>query len=231
MTKKILALIMSVILCATFTVPAFALDLGGLLGGGSSDTEGEETGEEAGGFDINAILSSDLFQQILANEEVIDLTSIVMELVVKFGDTESLKAMGQEKAMATIQSLVDTLAGAINQIYGNKDLIITYDPLEVVGNLFDLDTESLTNKDEEDEDGTTHPDELVIDMGDVDMDGKVSAADARIVLRAAAKLITLTMEQEELADVDWDGKITANDARLLLRVVSGLESFDSEDEE
>lgn len=229
MTKKILALIMSVILCATFMVPAVALDLGGLLGGGTSDTEGEESGEEAGGFDINAILSSDLFQQIMANEEVIDLTSIVMELVVKFGDTESLKAMGQEKAMATIQSLVDTLAGAINQIYGNKDLIITYDPLEVMGNLFDLDTEALTSKNPEDE--TTHPDELIIDIGDADMDGKVTSADARIVLRAAAKLITLTMEQEELADVDWDGKITANDARMILRVAAGLESFDFEEEE
>lgn len=226
MTKKILALIMSVILCATFMVPAVALDLGGLLGGASGDSS-EAEGEASGGFDINSILSSDIFQQIMANEEVIDLTSIVMELVVKFGDTESLKAMGQEKAMATIQSMVDTLAGAINQLYGNKDLIITYDPLEVMGNLFDLDTESLTTKNPEDE--TTHPDELEINMGDVDMDGKLTAADARLVLRRAARIITFTMEQEALADVDDDGKITANDARLLLRVTSGLETLDEEE--
>ena len=63
-------------------------------------------------------------------------------------------------------------------------------------------------------------------MGDVNGDGIITAADARLILRRAARIITFTMEQDALADVDKDGKITAADARKVLRVSAKLESFD-----
>lgn len=50
--------------------------------------------------------------------------------------------------------------------------------------------------------------------GDVDGDGKVTASDARLILRAAVGLETLDLER---ADVDGDGKITSADAREALR--------------
>ena len=54
--------------------------------------------------------------------------------------------------------------------------------------------------------------------GDVSRDNKITAADARLVLRYATKLITnFDDEQKELADVNGDGQITAADARLILR--------------
>ncbi len=61
--------------------------------------------------------------------------------------------------------------------------------------------------------------------GDLDGNGKVSAADARIALRASAKLVTLDAEQTALADVDKNGKISAADARKILRVSAKLEKF------
>ena len=59
--------------------------------------------------------------------------------------------------------------------------------------------------------------------GDVDLSGDVTAADARIALRAAVGLETLSAEQALNADADRDGSVTAADARLILRVAVGLE--------
>lgn len=58
--------------------------------------------------------------------------------------------------------------------------------------------------------------------GDVDGDGTLSAADARIALRAAVSLETLTAAQKQAADKEEDGTISAADARILLRVSVGL---------
>lgn len=60
-------------------------------------------------------------------------------------------------------------------------------------------------------------------LGDIDMDGKITAADARLLLRYTAKMTDLTSAQKNLADVNKDGKITAADARLVLRVAAKLE--------
>ena len=54
--------------------------------------------------------------------------------------------------------------------------------------------------------------------GDADMDGRVSAADARLVLRAAVRLEPAGDLLTLLADMDRDSIITAADARLVLRL-------------
>ncbi len=220
--KKIIALVLSMLLCVSMMVPAVALDLGGLLGGGSS-----EDGGEGGGIDIGTILNSDIVQSLLANEGVMDVTAIVLQIVGMMNQ-ETLEEMGKEQVENMLQTMIDELGWQLSAITGNKDLIITYDPLKVMGNLFNFDEEQLTQKDDEEEDEESdHPDELVIGMGDVDGDGRVTASDARLILRAAAQLVTLTMEQEALADVDNDGEVTALDARIVLRVAAELETLDA----
>lgn len=62
-------------------------------------------------------------------------------------------------------------------------------------------------------------------FGDVNSDGKVTAADARLVLRAAAALETLTETQILAADVDGNKKVVAADARRILRVSSKIDEF------
>ena len=65
----------------------------------------------------------------------------------------------------------------------------------------------------------------VILPGDVDKDGKVTAGDARLVLRACVSLNLLEDAPEKLAaDVDFDGRITVEDARWLLRTTVGYET-------
>ena len=67
-------------------------------------------------------------------------------------------------------------------------------------------------------------------LGDVDLDGKVLARDARLALRISARLEDMPKEGSTVwknTDVNGDGRITAADARIILRVSAGLESFDS----
>ena len=66
-----------------------------------------------------------------------------------------------------------------------------------------------------------------VSTGDVDGDGKITSADARLALRASVKLETYRdgTAQFVSADVDKDGKITSADARTILRVSVKLETF------
>lgn len=60
-------------------------------------------------------------------------------------------------------------------------------------------------------------------FGDVNFDGNVTAADARIILRASAQLELLTKAQLQIADLNGDTKINASDARKALRIAAQLE--------
>ena len=57
-------------------------------------------------------------------------------------------------------------------------------------------------------------------LGDVVEDGKINAADARKVLRYAAKLESYSANIEINGDVNRDGKITSADARLILKIAT-----------
>lgn len=59
--------------------------------------------------------------------------------------------------------------------------------------------------------------------GDVNGDGKITAADARQALRASARLENLNDKQTAAADINGDGKVTASDARSILRKSARLE--------
>lgn len=59
--------------------------------------------------------------------------------------------------------------------------------------------------------------------GDFNMDGKVSASDARLILRVGASLDSATEQQKLISDMNDDGKITAADARTVLRISAKLE--------
>lgn len=57
---------------------------------------------------------------------------------------------------------------------------------------------------------------------DVNGDGIISSADARIALRASVNLIELNTAQKKAADIDSDTAVTAADARYILRRAVGL---------
>lgn len=59
--------------------------------------------------------------------------------------------------------------------------------------------------------------------GDVDSDGKITAEDARAVLRHCADIEALAEDMLGTADFDSDGSVRAADARMILRFAAGLD--------
>lgn len=66
--------------------------------------------------------------------------------------------------------------------------------------------------------------ELLV-FGDANGDGAITAGDARLVLRASAKLAEISYPAKLAVDLDSDGRLTAKEARTILRVSAKLESF------
>lgn len=62
-------------------------------------------------------------------------------------------------------------------------------------------------------------------FGDTDLDGTITAADARLVLRAAVDLESLSAEAARRADVLSTGGANTSNARMILRIALGLESL------
>lgn len=61
--------------------------------------------------------------------------------------------------------------------------------------------------------------------GDINGDGKVTASDARSILRHSANLEKIKDSYKYLADINSDKKINAADARTVLRMSAKLENF------
>lgn len=66
--------------------------------------------------------------------------------------------------------------------------------------------------------------DIVVPM-DIDGNGEVTAADARLALRYSAKLDTLGDVFKAAADINGDANITAADARAILRVAAKLDAY------
>lgn len=67
-------------------------------------------------------------------------------------------------------------------------------------------------------------------IGDVNNDKKITASDARLVLRISARLEKASDLQIKAADIDNNGKVTAADARKILRVSAKLDTFENNSE-
>lgn len=67
--------------------------------------------------------------------------------------------------------------------------------------------------------------EYLLNKGDVNEDGRITASDARIVLRASAGLDVLTEHQKVMADVIIDEQITAGDARTILLLSASIDTY------
>ena len=68
----------------------------------------------------------------------------------------------------------------------------------------------------------TEPTALRVLYGDVNGNGKITAADAALVLRSIVKLSKLTELGKLAADVNGDGEVTVADAAEILRYIVGL---------
>lgn len=89
-------------------------------------------------------------------------------------------------------------------------------------------TEEPTTEEPTTEESSTDDNDKYL-LGDVNLDGRVTAADARLALRIAAQLEDITAISRVAlhnADVITNNKIDAADARLILRVSAQLDKFE-----
>ena len=63
---------------------------------------------------------------------------------------------------------------------------------------------------------------FVCGSGDVTGDGKATAVDAGLIMKAVAGVYCVPEENFKNADMNCDGKLTATDARIILKQVAGL---------
>ena len=85
-----------------------------------------------------------------------------------------------------------------------------------------VETVAVGNNDNTDNDTPIIPDTKNTKYGDLDGDGKVTSADALLVLRASVNLEKFDNTKTKLADVDGDGVITSSDSLFILRNSVGL---------
>ncbi len=133
--------------------------------------------------------------------------------------------------------------GAYADDSGNDDDVVLNSSLfvEDVSGITDEDVSETANADDvtkkfneitvsDENNAKKHEDPPIIKhtviMGDTNMDGKVTAADARLALRAAAGLETLDVFSTIAADIGNDRVVTAVEAREILRVAARLSTFD-----
>ncbi|MBR5233749.1 MAG: hypothetical protein IKW03_06035 [Clostridia bacterium] len=102
-------------------------------------------------------------------------------------------------------------------------LISTYIP--VFATERETTTLAETNTTELSTESTTKEPEKTYEKGDVNLSGSITAADARIILKASSQLEELDAQKKDLADYNSDGKVTAADARYVLRVSAKLDPF------
>lgn len=69
-----------------------------------------------------------------------------------------------------------------------------------------------------------------VKLGDLDGNGKITASDARLALRIAARLDTATDDQLKAGDLNGDGKIQSSEARSILRVAAKLDKEETLDQ-
>lgn len=113
------------------------------------------------------------------------------------------------------------LAGAFITVFADGDIIVDNETESVTD-------EELTEESSTVEDESSSEESEIVRLGDVNIDGKISAADARLALRIAARLEPdATDAQLIAADVITDGRVEAKDARHILRVSAKLEDESS----
>lgn len=219
---KVLSVILSILMLASFATGAFAEEsqenaitsaiLSALQGvfGEDADLSGLEEV-------LNSEITAELIEGATSAEGVVDLTQIVINLIATF-NKDDLEAYGKEAVIELEQQLINTLAGIIKGIYDNRNLIIKFDQ-SVFFDWLGMDNED--NWKDPDGPDILNPDHEVYYM-DVNGDGRVTAEDARLILRYSASLEEFDRDQRKRADANADGAVDAADARLALRFSAHL---------
>ena len=141
---------------------------------------------------------------------LLSLVFVAGTIVAVFADSNSLFATEAESATAEEVTAEETTVA--------DETTTEAAEVETDADVEETETTTVAAVEESSED-----EEPAYRLGDVNFDGKITAADARLALRISAKLDVPSDVVFIVADVVTDGKIEAADARLILRVSAKVE--------
>lgn len=116
---------------------------------------------------------------------------------------------GEGQLIGDVKEEIGYLSDCHPIVVGNKVIWYVYNDSKTV--FFELDSDTLELKQD---DGR--------EKGDINGDGKTNIADALMLSRADAGLVTLAWFEEKVSDVNGDGKVNIADALMISRYDAGL---------
>lgn len=138
-------------------------------------------------------------------------------IVVKSNDAIKLATDGKHILSAAGQTVADLLAATSKSLQ-----VVDKDGAAVSGDKPLASGMKIILKDKN---GKTLDEKTIAVLGDVDGNAQITAADARIALRASVELENLNGWELLAAKVNGNAQITAADARMILRASVGLETL------
>lgn len=154
--------------------------------------------------------------------DYVSTSELRQKLTISLNSGNGISLMGAEDpcnvAYTDINGYVSFNSGDASNVYGDGKLSklgVNYDcTLDVTAS--GLQTKAAESVDTE-ANAFTYVDYA---KGDVDMSGKVSIVDARMILKAVTGSIQLNSAEKFLADMDNNNKVAIVDARLILKMVT-----------
>ena len=144
----------------------------------------------------------------------IDIEDLILELIVKENSTITVTGTVVNLApQMTVADIVKSVENENVQILNNDGEVITADTLVGTGSKVQV----------LDKNGNVLSEYDVVIKADVNGDATITAADARLTLRASASLDKIEGAYKLAANYNGDSDITAADARMILRKSAGLE--------
>ena len=144
----------------------------------------------------------------------IDIEDLILELIVKENSTITVTGTVVNLApQMTVADIVKSVENENVQILNNDGEVITADTLVGTGSKVQV----------LDKNGNVLSEYDVVIKADVNGDATITAADARLTLRASASLDKIEGVYKLAANYNGDSDITAADARMILRKSAGLE--------
>lgn len=208
----------------------WGFDLSSLISTSANTTATQQTSSG----DANEQLG-DLFENLNISLDISFVTDMINQLQSgksfaewiydEYGDTVEIPEAVKE--MSTTEIIMYLLGAAINPVESttsiNSDYIFTTTETQKADNsTFDYNKETETVSSTSIIINPSNATAVMRKTGDVDNDGKVTAADARLALRVSARLETLDAQSFDAADVNGNGVVNAKDSRSILRYAAKL---------
>lgn len=209
----------------------FGIDIGGIIDSflPSSQTSASESTQ------INPDLGDDfnsLIEKLGLSSDILKVTDLINYLR-RGGSFETwiydnygydIEIPASVKAMSPSELILFLVGTVLNPTESRTETQFTFAPSETSSNPTEFTPPAWSSEPTHSSETPSSEKHQDYTTGDVDGDGRVTAKDARLALRASSQIIILDGAAFMAADVNGDNRITAKDARSILRYSAKISS-------